>query len=99
MSRESDIETVLKDVKALEDVNQDLVVNLMKRIVLVEGTNDLLAKALGVSIRLLKEVKDAAPDPEKWQNLLDLLESDLGTAESVREHRMFNLTCGIVGLP
>ena len=99
MSRESDIETILKDVKALEDVNQDLVVNLMKRIVLVEGTNDLLAKALGVSIGLLKEVKEAAPDPEKWQNLLDLLESDLGTAESVREHRMFNLTCGIVGSP
>jgi hypothetical protein len=96
---ELDIETILKDVKALEDVNQDLVVNLMKRIVLVESTNDLLVKALGSSIGLLKEFKNAVPDPEKWQNLLNMLESDLQTVESVQEQRMFKLTCGIVGIP
>ena len=99
MPQGPDIEILLKKIEALEGVNQDLVVNLMKRIVLVEGTNDLLIKALGISIGLLKEFNNAAPIPEEWNTLSDLLESDLKTAEAVQEQKMFNLTCGIVGAP
>ncbi len=99
MSQNPDIKAILEHVEALENVNQDLVVNLMKRIVLVEGTNDLLVKALGVSIGLLKEFKNAVPNPEEWQTLLNHLETDLKTAEAVQEQKMFNLSCGFIGTP
>ena len=96
---ENESDDILEHVANLEEVNNDLVANLLKRVVLLEDINGQLLTDLKSCIVLLNEFKTAVPNSDQWQDLLDILESDLGAAETVQEHKMFNQTCGIIGTP
>jgi hypothetical protein len=99
LSQEPDIQTTPEQVEPLENVNQDLVRILLERISTLEVLNDHLARSLKSCIKLLTQFKEAAPNPDGWQDLLETLEFNLKAAESIQEQKMFNLTCGIAGKP
>jgi hypothetical protein len=96
---ENESDDILEHVANLEEVNNDLVANLLKRVVLLEDINGQLLTDLKSCIVLLNEFKTAVPNSDQWQDLLDILESDLEAAETAQEHKMFNQTCGIIGTP
>ncbi len=95
MSEKSD--DILEHVAKLGEVNNDLAANLLKRVVLLEDINGQLVTGLKSCIEILKEFKDAVPNPDQWQDLLNTLKSNLQAAEAAREHKMFNQTCDIIG--
>ena len=97
MDQESD--NLIQFVTNLEEVNQDLLVNLLKRIVLIENINGQLATDLKSCIGLLKVFKEAAPDPEECQEVLNTLELNLKAAETVQKQKMFKQTDGFIGTP
>jgi hypothetical protein len=95
--KEGNTESILKYVEDLEQVNEQLVVNLLKRIALLENINGNLATDLRCCIGLLKVFKETVPNPEEWQDMLNTLEANLKTVKTVQEERMFNQT-GLLGM-
>jgi hypothetical protein len=95
LDQESD--ELVRYVTNLEEVNQELVVNLLKRIATLEEINSQLATDLKSCVGLLKVFKEAVPNAEEWQDMLDTLESNLQVAEIVQGKKMFNQT-GVLGL-
>jgi hypothetical protein len=71
LDQESD--ELLRYVTNLEEVNQGLVVNLLKRIATLEEINSQLATDLKSCVGLLKVFKEAVPNPKEWQNMLNPL--------------------------
>ena len=94
MDQESD--ELVRYVTNLEEVNQELVVNLLKRIATLEEINSQLATDLKSCVGLLKVFKEAVPNPEEWQDMLDTFESNLKAVETVQKEKMCNQT-GLLG--
>ena len=90
MNQESD--ELIRYVTDLEEVNQELVTNLLKRVATLEEISSQLATDLKSCVGLLKVFKEAVPNPEEWEDMLDTLESYLQVAETVRGKKMFNQT-------
>ena len=90
MNQESD--ELVRYVTNLEEINQELVVNLLKRIATLEEINSQLASDQKSCIGLLKVFTEAVPNPEEWQNMLDTFESNLKAVETVQKEKMFNQT-------
>ena len=95
MDQESD--ELVRYVTNLEEVNQELVLNLLKRIATLEEINSQLATDLKSCVGLLKVFTEAVPNPKEWQNMLDTFESNLKLVETVQDEKMFNQT-GPLGL-
>jgi len=94
MEMESD--ELVRYVTNLDEANQELVLNLLKRIATLEEINGQLATDLKSCVGLLKVFKEAVPNPEEWQDMLDTFESNLKAVETVQEEKMFNQT-GLLG--
>ena len=94
MDQESD--ELVRYVTNLEEVNQELVLNLLKRIATLEEINSQLATDLKSCVGLLKVFKEAVPSPEEWQDMLNTFESNLKAVKIVQEEKMFNQT-GLLG--
>jgi len=92
LDQESD--ELVRYVTNLEEVNQELVLNLLKRIATLEEINSQLATDLKSCVGLLKVFKEAVPNPEEWQDMLDTLESNLHAVETVQDEKMFNQLVG-----
>jgi hypothetical protein len=97
LDQESD--NLIQFVTNLEEVNQDLLVNLLKRIVLLENINGQLVTCLKSHIGRLKQFEATIPNPEKWRGMVGSLESKLQTAETVQKQKMFKQTDGFIGTP
>ena len=70
---------------------------LIRYVTNLEEINSQLATDLKSCVGLLKVFKEAVPNPEEWEDMLDTLESNLQVAETVQGKKMFNQT-GLLGL-
>jgi len=95
LDQESD--ELVRYVTSLEEVNQELVLNLLKRIATLEEINSQMATDLKSCVGLLKVFTEAVPNPEEWQDMLVTFESNLKVVETVQDEKMFNQT-GHLGL-
>jgi hypothetical protein len=49
----------------------------------LEDTNEELLKSLKYSVAVLKEIKPSAPDPQKWQGMLDTFKETIKVGERI----------------
>ena len=49
----------------------------------LEDTNEELLKTLKYSVAVLKEIKPSAPNPQKWQEMLDTFNETIKVGERI----------------
>ena len=68
-------------------MSKDATEKLFAYISLLEETNELLEKSLEACIELLTQFNSLVPDPEKWQEMLDLFNKTLRTGQRIIEKK------------
>jgi hypothetical protein len=53
----------------------------------LEKTNEELVKTLKRCVELLTQFKSSVPDPQKWQQMLDVFQETIRVAESTVEKK------------
>ena len=61
--------------------------SVLEYIAALEGVNDQLVTTLRFCINLLTEFKSYVPNPEEWQEMLNVFELTLNEAETAREDK------------
>ena len=64
-------------------MSKDPTQKIFKYIAKVEDTNEELLKSLKYSVAVLKEIKPSAPNPQKWQEMLDTFNETIKVGERI----------------
>ena len=59
-------------------------------IALLEKTNDELVNTLKDCVRLLAQFDEMVPDPEGWQEMLEVFQETINIGERVIEEKIFH---------
>ena len=64
-------------------MNTELDQKRLDYITALEDTNEELLKTLKYSVAVLKEIKPSAPNPQKWQEMLDTFNKTIKVGERI----------------
>ncbi len=68
-------------------MSKDPTQKLFEYIALLEHTNEELVKTLKKCVELLTQFKSSVPDPEGWQEMLDVFQKTIKVGERVVEEK------------
>jgi len=64
-------------------LDKELEQKIFEYIAKLEDTNKELLKSLKYSVAVLKEIKPSAPNPQKWQEMLDTFNKTIKVGERI----------------
>ena len=64
-------------------MSKELDQKIFEYIAKLEDTNEELLKSLKYSVAVLKEIKPSAPNPQKWQEMLDTFKETIKVGERI----------------
>ena len=64
-------------------MDKELEQKIFKYIAKLKDTNEELLKSLKYSVAVLKEIKPSAPNPQKWQEMLDTFNKTIKVGERI----------------
>ena len=64
-------------------MDKELEQKIFEYIAKLEDTNKELLKSLKYSVAVLKEIKPSAPNPQKWQEMLDTFNKTIKVGERI----------------
>lgn len=64
-------------------MNEELDQKIFNYIALLEKTNGELVKTLKKCVELLTEFKSSVPDPQSWQEMLDVFQEAIKVGETI----------------
>jgi len=64
-------------------LNEELDQKIYNYIALLENTNEELVKTLKKCVELLTEFKSSVPDPQSWQEMLDVFQEAIKVGERI----------------
>jgi hypothetical protein len=67
-------------------LSKDPTQKLFEYIALLENANEQLVKTLKKCVELLTEFKPSVPDPERWQEMLDVFQKTIKAGERIVGH-------------
>ena len=64
-------------------MSKDSTQKILNYIATLEDTNEELLKSLKHSVKVLKAIKPSAPNPQKWQEMLDTFQETIKVGERI----------------
>jgi len=71
----------------VKTLSQDQTEKLLNYIAALEDVNNQLINSLKKCVKVMTQFKDWVPDPDGWQDMLDLFEQTIGVGERVVEEK------------
>ena len=71
-------------------MSKDSTQKVINYITTLEDTNEELLKSLKYSVKVLKAIKPSAPNPKRWQEMLDTFKETIKAGERIvgKRHRV-----------
>ena len=64
-------------------MDKELEQKIFEYMATLEDTNEELLKSLKYSVAVLKEIKPSAPNPQKWQEMLETFNETIKVGETI----------------